>query len=430
MAFRKQLRVLILDLYVAWLEDPKLSIGVSMSVNAWKTNSRYNALHLSKKLIPIIQSLHDKGLIDLSKGSYGLPNSKGNRTTRIRASDMLQGWFAIAKFEREDIGQAEGQEVIILKDEAGKQLEYDDTPETNLMRQELEAYNSLMRASFVDIPSQENSVISIVDDESREHRIIRLGGGTPLTRRIFSRNSWQMNGRFYGGWWQRIDEDWRAKIFINDAPTVEVDFQGLHIKMIYAQQGEDLVGDPYDLSPNVFQWLSAQEKRFWVKKLVLTALNAKGKSSAYRAFRDGFPAGDSARSQMDEELDWLLKAFLSQNPKLKDYLFTDKGIELMRLDGEITALIHNHFTGKGIPILSVHDSYIVECSHVIEMQEVMAKASEAVVGIPLSTSIKLQEMPEGTAATDKAIQGHVLGCKVVRSPGYLDRLARFEARKV
>ena len=31
MAFRKQLRVLILDLYVAWLEDPELSIGVSMS---------------------------------------------------------------------------------------------------------------------------------------------------------------------------------------------------------------------------------------------------------------------------------------------------------------------------------------------------------------------------------------------------------------
>lgn len=30
-AFRHQLRVLILDLYVAWLEDPELCIGVSMS---------------------------------------------------------------------------------------------------------------------------------------------------------------------------------------------------------------------------------------------------------------------------------------------------------------------------------------------------------------------------------------------------------------
>jgi hypothetical protein len=79
MAFRKQLRVLILDLYVAWLEDPELSIGVSMSVNAWKTNSRYNALHLSKKLVPIINAVKDAGLIVMAKGSYTAPGSKGKR---------------------------------------------------------------------------------------------------------------------------------------------------------------------------------------------------------------------------------------------------------------------------------------------------------------------------------------------------------------
>ena len=429
MAFRKQLRVLILDLYVAWLEDPELSIGVSMSVNAWKTNSRYNALHLSKKLVPIINAVKDAGLIVMAKGSYTAPGSKGNRTTRIRASKTLQGWFANAKFEREAIGQAEGQEVIILKDGNNKQIEYEDTSETNKMREELEAYNSLLRASFVDIPSQDDPVISIRDEESPEHRVIRLGGGTPLTRRIFSRNSWEMNGRFYGGWWQRINEDWRANIFINDAPTVEVDFQGLHIKMIYALKGEDLVGDPYDLSSNVFQWISSQQRRSWAKRLVLTALNAKDKSSAYRAFRDGFPAGDFARTQMDEELDWLLNSFLQRAPKLEDYLFSDKGIELMRLDGEITARIHRQFTEKGIPVLSVHDSYIVECSHLAEMKEAMVRASEAVVGMPLSISVKLADMPESVEATDEAIQEHILGREVVRSQGYLDRLARFETRK-
>jgi hypothetical protein len=45
-SFRHQLRVLVLDLYVAWLEDPTLSIAVSMSANDWKTWSRYNALSI------------------------------------------------------------------------------------------------------------------------------------------------------------------------------------------------------------------------------------------------------------------------------------------------------------------------------------------------------------------------------------------------
>jgi hypothetical protein len=41
-SFRHQLQVLLLDLYVAWLEDPALSVGVAMSVNYWDTTSRYN----------------------------------------------------------------------------------------------------------------------------------------------------------------------------------------------------------------------------------------------------------------------------------------------------------------------------------------------------------------------------------------------------
>tara|TARA_R110002012_G_scaffold26099_3_gene85407 strand:- start:2350 stop:2607 length:258 start_codon:yes stop_codon:yes gene_type:complete len=36
--FRHQLRVLLLDLYVAWLEDPELCIGISMSSNYWDTS--------------------------------------------------------------------------------------------------------------------------------------------------------------------------------------------------------------------------------------------------------------------------------------------------------------------------------------------------------------------------------------------------------
>ena len=195
--------MLILDLYVAWLEDPELSIGVSMSVNAWKTNSRYNALHLSKKLIPIINAVKDAGLIIMAKGSYTAPGSKGNRTTRIRASEELQSWFAQAKFEREDIGRAEGEEIIVLKDDKNNQIEYEDTDKTNRMRKELQAYNKLIASAFIDIPSLEEPKIK--QKENGGTHVIRTDDCAPRTRRIFSRNDWDMNGRFYGGWWQRIN---------------------------------------------------------------------------------------------------------------------------------------------------------------------------------------------------------------------------------
>ena len=52
--FKNQLRVVLLDLYVAWSSDARLCIGVPMSANGWNTNSRYNAIHLSIAIIPIV----------------------------------------------------------------------------------------------------------------------------------------------------------------------------------------------------------------------------------------------------------------------------------------------------------------------------------------------------------------------------------------
>ena len=132
-----------------------------------------------------------------------------------------------------------------------------------------------------------------------------------------------MNGRFYGGWWQRINSDWRTQIFINDEPTIEVDFQGLHINLLYAELGENIVGDPYDVSPIKFQWFPDQQVRTWIKRLVLTALNAKDKSSAFGAFRDG--ADQGGKTLMNEELDWFLDAFLTRNPTLSNFFLATKG---------------------------------------------------------------------------------------------------------
>ncbi len=429
-SFKKQLRVLILDLYVAWLEDPELSIGVSMSVNAWNTNSRYNALHLSKKLVPIIKALEAAGLLDVAKGSYSAPGAKGNRTTRIRASDELQAMFREAKFVRDDVTRFDGAEIIILRDakgddKRGKEVEYEDTGSTNAMRAELKAYNDLLMSSFIDVATlQEPEIQTVKDiDASRVH----IHRDNCRTRRVFSRNSWEMNGRFYGGWWQRINDDWRSKIFIDDQPTIEVDFKGLHVAMLYAKAGEEMLGDPYDIPRKGFQGYPKELVRKVIKQLALTAINAKDKSSAYKAFRDG-SSNDFGRARKNSELDEFLDAFLLKNPVLSDHLFSDQGIRLMYLDSQITAHVHQHFTELSVPVLSVHDSYIIDHMKVAELRRVMAEASEAVVGWPLPTAIKLPDMPEYADVTDEQLQEHIENRKGIRCQGYMKRLSEYEAR--
>lgn len=332
----------------------------------------------------------------------------------VRASEKLQNWFAKAQFDRDDIGRAEGEEIIVLKNNDNKPIEYEDTPDTHRWREELQAYNDLIANSFIDLPSIEQPILEISKDlppgaigDIDESRLIRVGDHNKRTRRIFSRNSWDKHGRFYRGLWQQIDSEWRSRITIHNEPVIEADFQGMHVAMIYAQEGLELTHDPYILPGYNNKGIPSKLVRKLAKALVLTAINAKEKTSAYRAFRAGLPTKHFAKRMNDKKLDVLLYAILDRNPCLGDYLFTDQGIRLMRKDSEITSLIHNHFTQRGVPVLSVHDSYLVDCRYVGDLRQIILEASEEVTGRPLRMSYNIPGREEFEDVDEAALQKHV-----------------------
>ncbi|MEH6832499.1 MAG: hypothetical protein V7661_16820 [Sulfitobacter sp.] len=203
--------------------------------------------------------------------------------------------------------------------------------------------------------------------------------------------------------------------------------------MLFAQAGKEMCHDPYNLAgeettnpeTRILRHRPEVARKF-CKKLALTAINAKEKPSAYKAFRDGYPAGHPGKHLTDKELDKFLDAFLLINSEISDSLFSDKDIELMYLDSQITAQVHNHFTKQGIPVLSVHDSYIIDYMKVAELRDVMAEASKAVVGQSLPTSIKLPDMVEYSDVTDEALQAHIDLRKGSRCVEYMDRLFAYQ----
>ena len=88
-----------------------------------------------------------------------------------------------------------------------------------------------------------------------------------------------ITGRFYGGFWQQVGSEYRKKIYINDNPTVEVDYKGLHAAIVSAKNNVVNDGDRYDLGTIVCPRLDKQQQRKAVKLLVLAAINAKDSSS-------------------------------------------------------------------------------------------------------------------------------------------------------
>ena len=201
----------------------------------------------------------------------------------------------------------------------------------------------------------------------------------------------------YGGWWQQISSQLRNSIHINGVPTVEVDFKGMHVNILSLEKGVKLEGDPYELKDILLEGVNQQEQRGYLKTLILTAINAAGERATYQAFRDSYSTGDPARSFKNKDLKRLLDAFLKQTPQLEGALFNDQGIRLMNVDARIAEDVLRSTVAHNLPVLCVHDSFIVDYRRTKLLKLFMAAGSKRVVGhvLPIASDwMGLDEVPE------------------------------------
>ena len=402
---KRQLKVLLIDLYVAWLDDPTLCIGVNRNSNAYKVNTRYNALHISRKIVSLIDVLVEANYLNYLHGSHDRVNDgMFSRTSRIRPSLQLQDKFSGLVLSPLGIDHNYLQETVILTDyetdeegnytkSNGKKkrqyIEYEDTGFTNNIRRDLEAYNELLQQAYIDIATLEEPFVVRTKKDGTTQRI-KIDQSKKFVRRIFSRGDWNCNGRFYGGFWQQVGSEYRKDIYINDSPTVEVDYKGLHAAILSAEKGIVYGGDRYELGAVVCPRLDKQQQRKAVKLLVLAAINAKDRNSAFGAFRQAQSTGSTEKTLTNDELGLLLDSFLQQHPYLEDGICSDQGIRLMNVDSHITNYVIKEFVRLQNPILSVHDSYIVDTKDVELLRDCMKEASLHVVGVDLAAE---QEIP-------------------------------------
>lgn len=394
---KKHIKVVLLDLYVRWSTDPTLKITVSRRVSDYKAKWRYNALHISKLTIDVVDKLELAGLIHQAIGFYNHDDDTG-RTTRIWPTPKLISMFEDAKFGAFDIGPPPDQEVIILnkphptRDGKKVLVDYEDTTETKRMRSVVQRYNDLLHHTFIDIAILEKPYIDLGKDHARKKRKLFITQNDKFTRRVFNRGSFAKGGRFFGGWWQRCPKEWRKDIFIDDEPVSEIDYSGLHIVILYANEGIDYwteIGtDPYAIpSPSFIN--DPEVLRDLCKNLLLTALNAKDEKATYKAFRYDAKTGSWQKSLGDDDLAGILTPLKERHSPIAHKIAKDAGIDLMNHDSRMAEMVIEHFTDQGIPVLAIHDSFIVPMGYEAELDDVMHTAFYKVTG---NKNVRLKEV--------------------------------------
>lgn len=393
---QKFLKIIVIDLLANWYRDPELYSAIHRGKSHYtKLATRYNKLFFKYDvMIKLLDALFELGFMEQHLGIHSSDNRSRSRTTRIKASPKLIDFLIQDCLITEGmIERAPSTECIILRDKVDgkkKDLDYEDTADTRAMRQDLYKYNNLLRDMFISIPEAHNT-----GTPTNGGAATYSTQSEKFVRRVFNNNSWEEGGRYYGGWWQRIPKEWREKIRFWDMATTEVDYSGLHIVLLYALEGIDYwkaVGkDPYSIDG-----LEQSERmRLLLKTVLLTAINSQTKQEAVKAvnyhitnhFEDFCWARHEGLNIGD-----LIDSFAEGHQAISSYFFSSTGLSLQYFDSLIAEEVINYFTVKGVPVLCMHDSFILESSKKDELERVMddavVKAKEKVSEFIISPEMK------------------------------------------
>lgn len=374
--FRAALRTLVLDLYVAWWTDPALQIAIPLRSGAFNPGTRYDALFLKyKPFKAAFDGLKKLGYLTVDKpGNFDRTKGKGYRT-RVRATPKLIAKLVSGtRLNLPHIGRNPEEEVIILKDTKKQLIDYPDISDTNAMRERLGRINTVLSRHWIDL--------YLGDDEFKQLNALIAGDpdkpGIDLTakrlHRVFNEGSFEHGGRFYGGWWQGVPRDYRRLIMINGKPTVEVDYSAIHARLLYALKRLDLPGDPF------LKVGFPAEHRQLVKEAFYALVNA-GK----RGVKE-FP--EFAAAGLGLSWDQFCQRIMDAHSPIKEYFRSGYGLKLMKMDSDIAEKVMLSFAKRDIPVLPVHDSFLMHHGYEKELQEAMAKAFEEVVGATIELTAK------------------------------------------
>ena len=367
----------------------------SVSISKGQKKQKWASIHLNKNhyvssryqnelityRIHVERAYH--GMIELGylrelKSGVNTPTVK--YLTRYEATDKL-----VSVFKTDDLSSLAVTKPVIENPELirvrlninGERhlVDYDESPRTREMRENVAFINSVIARQRYDLELTDAEFLEL-EDRMHQRSLERNEGDSRLRLhdrylyRVFNSLDFDNGGRFYGGWWEGIPSEYRAKLLINGKRTEELDFSSLHPTILYAKHGLALPKDAYVISlrPTKFpKGKSIIDFRKVVKRTFNAMLNAEKRLHA--------PPRELALHEWGVKWRALVEAIEEQHAPIASEFFSGVGLSLQHEDSQIAEQLMIMFAKENgmVPLLPVHDSFI--CHHGYA-EEVRAKMKQ------------------------------------------------------
>ena len=370
----------ILSNYAA---SKKAQTRLARDKNRYKASS-HNAYGVTYDILilGVVFWLEVEGFIYTDKNAIYRKEEGRGEQTRIKPHSKFIEWFKedlqtlpkkIIAFE--DTNPIIYQQVTKKKNSKGKPVKvkkvipYEDTHQTIEMRKNINIINDCLKRHWSDLEltdvKWEELQTSLLSDKKYDYSPILLHKQT--IKRIFNDKDFTQGGRFYGGWWQTIPSPYRALITIDGSRTNEFDFGKLHPTMMYAEANATCEGDAYDIGIDT-------KHRDTIKELFNAMVQIQ-------EFTDNPPR--IKFSQTGKTWKQFRDMILKRHEPIKHMFFCGMGNNLQYRDSIIAEQVMLHFAKNDIPVLPVHDSFIITAGLFIDLLEVMEKEFKKHIGVPI-----------------------------------------------
>lgn len=409
--YKKQKRVLkylLLDLRNREFECKQGYIYCSKDNNSYlyyRDLEPFKSLGVNvKPLLAVLAKLKAYGLI---KEYLGF-RDKASFMTRLQVKPELQEYLNQINESLVTDKPGVAQEIVLRKKKwitVGKKgnkpkkiakkypISFLETDATKWMKSEIRNFNFIFSKSHIDIlrPRYNEQFESMTSENGFTETQVNVNLNRKYLHRIFNDN-FENGGRFYGAWWQSLPGDLRKYILIDNQATIELDYSGFHIALLYAIEGIDYFKDDQNRDPYYVQGWERDD----VKLLLQIVLNTSEKNAipAYNEARE-----DEGKDPISSaKLKKLISAFKKMHKPIGEYFYKGWGIILQNIDAKIAANVMMSCMMLGrrrfevIVVLPIHDSFIVQQRHENMLRRFMQIAiSESITNLKFLEGKKLKQ---------------------------------------
>ncbi len=343
-------------------------------------------------VIRVLDALQSLGWIEMS---IGFKNRDGeNIVSTLKAAGELLNIFQNSKFVWRKMSP-QRQDVIVLKSFDPKtktkiQCKFKDNQDIRGWRKNLLTYNKFITSHAICLSIENHNLEKLVKRMANEKYQLNWSFGDNKKkprilnylhvqlRRIFSRGSFELGGRFYGGWWQFIPSEYRPFITINGLPTVELDYSEIHPRIMYQEANlSPPVGDLYDIGLRFdgIEYNKDVEPYKSKRKVIKTYINAMINDD-----RGNYKLSSEQIETLGMNTAQLEAAVLKKHPIIKNIKGKGHGLRYQFIDSQIAEKVMMKLLSKNILCLPVHDSFICQDYHLSELVNAMNEAYVEVLG--------------------------------------------------